>query len=141
MSRTSYSPLPPPQLFRSSTSVSFWDTLVYNHQAITEIPIIEIASEVTKSDASAIPNSPVFPSRPSSSLFVESQSGLLHPLVELRGSSTSCDDELLSVLLGLDLSLCSDRLIDPLIYAHQNTREGTGFQCGLQFVCRGTSRL
>ena len=67
---------------------------MYNHQAITEIPIIEIASEVMKPDAFAIPNSPVLPSRPSASLLVESQSGLLHPLVELRSPCTGRDDEL-----------------------------------------------
>ena len=115
-----YSPLPPPQLFRSSTSVSFCDTLVYNHQDMTEIPIIEINRETMKSDACAIPDSPVLPSGPSSRLFVEPQARLLHPLVKLRSSCPSRDDELLSVLLGLDVSLCGDGLIYPLIYAHQN---------------------
>ena len=91
---------------------------MYNHQDITEIPIIDIVSETTKSDVSAIPNSPVLPSRPSSSLLVESQPGLLHPLVELRSSCTSRDDELLSVLLGLDVSPVSyTHLTLPTIYS------------------------
>ena len=63
-------------------------------------------------------NSPVLPTSPSPSLFVEAQSCLLHPFIELRGTGSSGDDELFPILLCLDISLRCNSLIYPLIYAH-----------------------
>ena len=65
-------------------------------------------------------NSPVLPPSPSTSLLVEPQSGLLHPLVELRSTCSGGDDEFLPVLLSLDVPLGGNRLVYPLIYAHQD---------------------
>ena len=60
-----------------------------------------------------------FFSGPAARLLVEEQAGLLHLLVEFGRSCAGSQDEVFTVLLGLDVILGCEGLVDPVVDVHQ----------------------